>query len=104
MKFLKGDVGAFLYDDRDIKFKFIYLRHATKYTNNSLLRDIVNEELRNKDTSWIKAIYKYMECTGITLQFIIDRSRGGLISTINRWDKDRWLSNRSTKSTLAVFI
>ena len=79
----------------------MYLRHATNYSNTSLLR-----KLRNKDTRWIKVIYKYIECTGITLKFIIiiNSSRGELISAINRWVQDRWLSNKLTKSTLTVYI
>ena len=49
--FMREEVGASSMMAREIKFKFMYLRHATNYTNNSLLRDIVNEKLINKDTS-----------------------------------------------------
>ena len=44
--FLRGEVGASSMMARDIQFKFLYLRHATKNLNNTLLRDTVNEEIK----------------------------------------------------------
>ena len=99
-EFLRGEIGASSAISRDIKTKFIFIRHALQETSNKLLQQIITTDLEKKITKWAVKVHEYMEDTNLTLTQIRLLSKDQIKRKINEWDRDRWLNSMQEKSTL----
>ena len=102
-EFLRGEIGASSAISRDIKTKFIFIKHALQETSNNLLQQIIQIDLEKKITKWANRIQEYMVDTNFTLTRIRALSKDQIKSRINEWDRDKWLNNMQGKSTLARY-
>ena len=53
-----------------MKNKLLFLKHALKTEGNKLLKEIVIQDIENKETDWAKLVLKYMSTLNLNLNSI----------------------------------
>ena len=99
---LRGEMGASLQKNRDMKTKILFLRHIL--TDNNLMKEILIHQLEaKKPTKWIKQIKEYLEELQININTIQTSTIQDIKSTIKIYDSNLWHTDMQEKSTLTIY-
>ena len=103
VEFLRGEIGASDMITRDMKSKILYLKHALTNKNNELLKYVMDIEIEEKNSIWIKTLDNYLEILDLNYSDIINKNTNQIISIINRYDNKEWKEKMLSKSTLSIY-
>ena len=102
VEFLRGEIGSSTIIARDMKYKLLYYKYALSETNNSLLREIIINDLESQ-TEWYKKTKSYMDRIGITQGQLLSLSKENIKRKVDDWDTLQWREGMINKSTLSIY-
>lgn len=99
---LRGEIGASLQETRDMKTKIFFVKHMMK--DNTLLREILHSQLREKNGSkWITRVKKILSDLKLTINQVESYNTLKLKKILKEHDDKLWQEDIEDKSTLKIY-
>ena len=99
---LRGEIGSSDMESRDQTTKIKYMRHLIT-SENDLLKEVAKLDLANKTTKFCSITLNYLGKLNISINQLASKTDQQLKEAVNRQDNERWVEEKSSKTTLEFY-